>query len=391
MESKMHKNFINISRKKIIEAIGTLTVTAVHINTLDPEKSGCFSCVKNYNGSGCEAQTWCESAKFKDETIYTYERKKMNIHNQLPLNAIKLYCYLHACTTNGRGWISDFDASMVSDVIHCCPQTVYASLKLLAERGYILMSRGNADSLYTIYIIDYDRMYDAATLGGCGYFQLSKTLLNIIYSCESINILRCFFRLWDFIAQKSAKSTAAVTIKITWKDIYACYPQYVTRKHVLAAISALADVMVCNIQKHYIICTMQPQYDVKTAKTEALQYSSVYLKNKCNALKNAIDMYNSLRKKEKKRKQVADIKDKLSAAGIHLLDTDNDLNSVSYTDKDMADMVQMAVEYNPEIVLDAYIYAYNNILQFENNINNLGGLIRTIIREWLEWPLYTAA
>ena len=132
--------------------------------------------------------------------------------NQLPLNAIKLYCYIHFFIVNGRGWVIDFDVAKAADALYCCRQTIQSSLTTLAQKGYILVCQGNATNLYTIFVTDYERMYDTADKGGCGYFAMSKQLLDTLATCNSLTTMRCFFRLWDILSHKDAVSQATVCI-----------------------------------------------------------------------------------------------------------------------------------------------------------------------------------
>ena len=372
------KNFGNISRAKLIEAIGPYTTTIhTHITAGTPANAVCKGCARLHLGDDGSACAGCpQMLKSEEITEYVYEKKICNLNNKLSLAAIKLYLYLHL-TCDGDGYTCDFDLQEFSEKANVTPLTVKNCLEQLRDRNYIQYSAGEWAGYYMILIKDYKRMFLKASQGGSGYLTISGKVVDALFACPDVNTARCMLRLYDSI------STSAYDHKtLQLKNILSMFPRYVTRKYIVHALNLLKDIFTVTFRKKLLTVTMDAEYYAKKRKDDLQLKAADLIRNRKSAMVAAIQTYQTLVKKKKaSSRDIDSAVSKIASFGIRIDSGNMGANPLqSLSEEIIRDLAQIGTDYSPDLVLQALVDTFNEVPDW-SALRNLGGYIRSLVAD----------
>ena len=399
------RTYARIGRKKLIEAIGPLTLTVYHIS--GPSEDVCADCPHFYGSTPCPyAHNNPRSCIHYDtvsqpRTQYIYEQKHTNKGNRLSLAALKVLCLLHMQTVSGDGVIKDFDPFEAAREIGCCPQTVKNCLEMLCDRNYIMYSNGTDSYLYTILIKNYNDMFLEAKKGGSGYLFINDAFLQALLNCKTITAARLLIRTYDFIY---GKSQIMQSVKMSFEELYSAFPAYICKGHIKRALTSLQDVIQTIWNKHSVSFRFMDGFDARAAHRQAYEDSKDKISSSIEEMTGSITGYNKAltdydRAKtrndriEKAANNLSERKKDLLKVGItkvpagHSLPA-NPLPELSFSEEEITNFVQIATEYSSELVTEAILQAYLNSPDFafkadsgQPSLLSRGAIIRLYVQE----------
>lgn len=403
------KMFFNIGKKRIYEAIGLSDDSKITTTTYSTHPTNCMGCehfqYANFNECISDSCKSCPHVIRETKTVYHYEQKKCT-PKKSTLNTIKLDVLLHTHEVDVNGIIHDFDVESAAKQIGCHKKTIITSLNTMADQKQIAFCQGTGRGLYTICLSEYKVMYDKAENGGMGYFSISSALTDIIYSSTSLNDIRLLFRLLDLFQAHDSELKTVITMDV--KSLQQYFPAYVTQTMLFSLMEKLqqSGLLFCQKQNRYnISTTLQQEHKVKQNKIIAYKTAQEHFGMGIRELNHNLIEYNKQANKRDpdRNPKYAKAKNALVKAGIKIAPyvsyiqgdkhlTYPVLSPITVNKKDLDDLSQMSVEYGIDIVHNTLISVYNDILALGgDDIKNLGGLVRSFIREWLNAPSFFQA
>ena len=358
-DSSLADTIVQINGTKICE----INYYSAIINTFDknskPYADACASC------ASCPHKTLIQKNVYKN--IYHNEKNRYGYRPMLKANAIKLFLLLHFYHPDKNGIVYNLEACELASVIGCNVRTVWNNLKVLEEYTYISYSK-NEYGLINVILNDYENYYLPANKGGRGFLVMSKELLTKLNSTDSLVSLRIFIRELLSLDSPELKGVASVDYK-NIRDIRNTLPSYCKPSVIKAKLTKNSDIFNVTFKDDVVRFEIDKAYIPKNQKAYVHEEYVGILQNFIWEFNQNVAYVNSGETVSAKFSSFFNIN--TSVASYKLM---------KLTNIEIDDIASLSLHYSYEIVMNALSVVYKEYYMYEKTVNNLAGLMSTIIR-----------
>lgn len=379
-------NFANIGKAIIIQSLGIqknyTEVIESTIDTIDYNNTACAACKyraiintfdknsKAYADS-CAACENCPNKALTQKNVYRKvyhnEKNRYGYRPMLKGNAIKLLWLLHFYHPDNNGILYDIDANELAHTLGCNVRTVWNNLLVLQEYTYISYSR-TSYGLLNIVLNDYENYYLPANKGGRGFLVVSKELMQKLISVKSLVSLRICIRELVNLDAPELKGQASVDYKHI-RDIRSVLPPYCKPSIIKSRLAECPDIFTVMVNNDMVRFEINPNFVPKIQKASAHdEYIGELQKFIWNFNQNVAYINAGGESPDELRIFFDKIYPNASYKLMYLNDIEVD------------DLASLALHYSYNIVINALSVVYREYFMYEKQINNLAGLVSTIIR-----------
>lgn len=300
-------------------------------------------------------------------------------------SAVKLYLTLYFYA-NSHGVTEEIGYQEIADMMHINIKTVKASLSALSDKGYISVYQPTSKTFFA-EILEYESMYKKGQHPSIGYITLNSDILFKIIELKGINSIRCavtvIFRTLRNQFRSSSKTAAAeISIKnITWN-----LPKYIKPwiiKDALKQTKDLFDIRTGRFGRYIFI--LSEEYRASSIKAQIREDAKL----KLNDIISKIDLIRKNTVDDIQRYGVLSTNtiSEIIGTGISeeelISSYDKDIPALNFNSSQRNDIAQICTEYNPSVVMMAVWNYFKNYCLKRIHIDNPGGLIRKIVKEYL--------
>lgn len=391
-------NFANIGKAVLIQALGLQKNYQEIIEStkeiIDYNNSACTDCKwKHYltvfdnNSDLCkQAKDICNNCPHKQITtvntykkIYHNEKNKYGYKPRLKNNALKLLILLNFNHPDRFGIIKNIDVRELSNTLDCNIRTVFNNLNILQAYNYISYCKLDT-YIINLCLSDYDSYYLPAQKGGRGFIVMSKNLLDQIISLDNLVSLRIHLRELIELDSLNAKGPFTAISK-NIKDIKRVLPDYCKPCIIKKSIKNSNNIFDITINDASIRFEIKNEFNCKLQKENCFNEYCKLFDNFIVEFNNAVSLINTNNSYDLKFKSFFD---------VHTLYKPEEYSMISFKDYEIEDMAQLSIQYSYDMVLEAYRTIYITYILEDKKINNLGGLLRTIVLSQLNNSLMAA-
>lgn len=378
-------NFANIGKAVLIQSLGIQKNYTEIIETtrdvIDYNNIECHACknrsiINSFPVSSkpyIDACSACENCPYKTYTqenvikkIYHNEKNRYGYRPMLKGNAIKLMLLLHFYHPDKHGILYNINVYELSNLLKCSIRTIWNNLDVLSGYSYISYSKNDGHTI-SVILNDYEKYYLPANKNGRGFIVMSRDLLDSLIQVESLISLRIILREIISLDDPSLKGQASVDYKKI-QDIRPTLPSYckpciikdsVVKPNSIFNVSINDNIIRFEIKNNYVPKMQKAKMHDKLIEELNLFImdfnSSVAYLNAGNAITNYNDFFN-----------VNNINIAFKPVYIKPIDVD--------------DLATLALHYSLSLVIEALSAVYKEYILLDKPINNLPGLVSTIIR-----------
>ena len=379
-------NFANIGKAAIIQSLGfQKNYTEVIESTedvIDYTNTACQTCkyrsvINSFDKNSkpyADACAACASCPHKAliqknvyKKIYHNERNRYGYRPMLKTNAIKLFLLLHFYHPDKNGILYDLNPVELADVIGCNVRTIWNNLNVLQEYTYISYSKTKYGFINVI-LNDYENYYLPANKGGRGFLVMSKELLYKLVSIESLISLRIFIRELLSLDSPDLKGAASVDYK-NIRDIRNNLPAYCKPSIIKTQLMSTCNVFRVSFKDDVIRFEIDQTFLPKKQKE--------YVHNEY------VDMLNQFVWDFNRNVAYINAGECVSSRFSSFFYTNSTVASyklMKLNTIEIDDIASLSLHYSYEIVMSALSVVYKQYFMYEKTVNNLGGLLSTIIR-----------
>lgn len=361
------------------------------VSKLDEKASGCFACPiysqklfyadqpdGNEYLNACYQCTKCKHRVTKEVTEehvkYINEKNKyatkIGYSETLKSNGLKLLIVLHMMHPDRYGYIYNLSISELKDTLKCDRKTVISNLESLKNYDYIDYVKTSHRGFINISLKGYDSYFKPAREGGRGYMTFSIKLVEELLKIKDLTTLRLF--LHQLIDTDNHAETEQKVFKKTYHELRDCLPGYYKPNHIKKGLLGNIDNPIFKLNVgEAVTFILNSEYNAKQVKEQLIRDSRRSLKD---YIKQLNDKFDSINAKE--------------ALPEDLLPEDfwKDSKPEKYVDltvkvNDIEDLAKMCWQFSMYDIIDAINYIYMNYILAHRLIENLPGLVRTIIPE----------
>lgn len=381
-------NFANIGKSVIIQSLGIqknyTEVIESTVDVIDYSNAACVNCkykavIETFDKDSrpyADACSACEHCPHKAVTqknvynkIYHNEKNRYGHRPMLKSNAIKLLLLLHFYHPDSNGIIRNLDANELAVNVGCNVRTIWNNLKTLQDYTYISYSKDRY-GLINVLLNDYENYYLPANKGGRGFLVVSKELYRRLCNIKSLVSLRIFIRELLSLDAPELKGQASVDYK-NIKEIRNLLPPYCKPSLIKEKLGAESDIFTITFDKDVIRFQIDNEFIPKNEKTRMHnEYVAIFEKFIWEFNQNVVYI-NSGGACPKNLTEFFSMKNKPSAAAFR---------PMLLTEIEIDDMASLTLHYSYDIVINALSVVYREYYMYQKTINNLGGLVSTIIR-----------
>lgn len=362
------QEFASVGKSLMLQAIGIQeNYTEVISSEIDTEKSGCYSCPCFYNAdkSSCES---CPSKCYITKKVYHNELNRHGYKPMLKLNAIRLLIYLHFLHPDANGIVRNVGFIHLAEKLDCDVRTIQNNLDILDKYDYIKYCRLDAKRI-NILIQDYTRAFKKASEGGTGFVVLNDTFMDKLLSIDKINTVRIYLRNLVELDTKNAKlGYSNNTLEKSYNEIRRSLPHYCKRGVIIKALSGNEDVFSVshNLSLNTVTFILKEAYIGKECRNLKTNRYIKMLDDYITEFNHAAAAYN------------LDNKDKNNPF-YRIFSFYPNVTPINLLPEHIDNMAHLAIEYSFEQVIEVFEYIYIYYYMEGTRIENLGGLIRTIL------------
>lgn len=332
------KPLFRVSKQLLLD-LATYKNEVIYTN-IEPEYkdySKCENCpMKKFN------KTWIGSSFCENKCVFVLSTSsiKSNRSQQKTvskglshLQMLQLLLY-HSYVYDGNGETIELTSKEVAKALDCTERTARDNISVLVDAGYIFINYKD-NSSYKVFVRDYYKYHEKNTRG---YMSITLECFENILKIDNINTLRFVLNTLVKLDDMRVSKKADIKKEFTLKSLMKLFPSNInSKKQLLAIINKARSIFRIKKTVDAIIVAFKSNIDSIKAK-EDLEVTN----------KRII-------KKLTKR-----------------FDT---LKSLSHKDK--ADLIQMSIQYNINILIKSLF----GIISRGLVPNELGSYLRTMIRK----------
>ncbi len=380
-------NFANIGKAVLIQALGLQKnyseVVESTIDVIDYSNPECANCKWNaihstfQTGDALYEQATlscaqCPHKQFSSQNVYKKvyhnERNRYGYKPRLKNNAIRLLLLLHFLRPDQYGIIQDIDCHELASELNCNIKTVFHNLEILSTYHYISYSKLEPYKI-NLCLSDIESYYLPAQKGGRGFLVMSKELLQKILALPNLLSLRIHLRELIELDTLSIK-TPFYAISKKYSDLKRLLPEYCKPCMIRSSLKDCNDIFDMSFEEYLIRFELQEQFNSKFQKDKLYQEYLTSFENFLLEFNAEIPKINT----STSRNPIFD--DFLHCDASF---TPDEFSLIQWTDIDLEDLAQLALQYSYNRILWALSIVYRTYMIPKRKITNLGGLLRTIV------------
>lgn len=381
-------NFTNIGKAVLIQALGIqknyTTIVENTVEVVDYSNSMCSSCkykqIINTFDKESEiyksASTYCNNCPNRILTtqnvtkkVYHNEKNRYGYRPMLKANAIKLLLLLHFYHPDSNGIIRDLDANELAVNVGCNVRTIWNNLKTLQEYTYISYSK-NEYGLISILLNDYENYYLPANKGGRGFLVVSKELYRKLCNIKSLVSLRIFIRELLSLDAPELKGQASVDYK-NIRELRNLLPAYCKPSVIKEKLGVESDIFTISFKDDVVRFQIDKEFIPKNEKIKVHDEYAESLEKFIWEFNQNVTYVNSGGISPACLNDFFTMKNRQSTASF---------KPMLLTDIEIDDLASLSLHYSYDIVVNALSVVYREYYMYQKTVNNLGGLVSTIIR-----------
>lgn len=392
-------NFTNIGKAVLLQAIGLqknyTEIKESTVEVIDYNNAACSDC--KYRAilnafepnseayeAALEACKNCPKKVFTTETIYKkiyHNEKNRYAQNsykpRLKTNAVKLLLALHFFHPDRFGIIKNIDIRELASLLACDIKTIRNNLCILNKYSYITYSKPDT-YLITVCLNDYENYYLPAKKGGRGFFVMSFELFKQLLKIRTLVTLRIYLRELIDIDNLNISGGPFTAVSKSFKDIKHSLPDYCKPHVIKKAIQQENEIFNITLKEFSVRFEIKDEYNSKQQKEKCYNY---YIDKFTAFISEFNNIAVSLNVNNIKPEKYAFYFDIVPSEYYHLL---------YLKDFEIEDLAMLSIQYSYDTVLYALSSVYKTYILNDRKINNLGGLVRTVINSQLN-SLFGAA
>lgn len=381
------KPFCNIGKSVLAKALGLqknyVDVVETTYEVIDEEVSGCDSCrwkaIREAVSTGDELYKECEAAcatcpnrtmktEYSYKKVYLNERNRCGYKPRLKTNAIKLLLALHFYDIDRFGLIRSVDLTELARTIKCDIKTVYNNLNLLKDYQYISYTK-TMPHCVNLYLPEYEDYFKPAASGGRGFLVLSRANFEELLHISSINTLRITIRqLMEF--DRLGNVQEGRTLEKSYHDMRLYLPNYCKRNVIQKAASAVS-MFATEIKNNLIKFVMRPEFNAKQQKEEQVHFYEQKLTSFYQDFAAEVEELNTYIHNP--------LESRYSGFFESVEPKEGEYRRFPLDSTDILDLAYLCLQYSYHVVLEALRTIYKTYVMKYKQIENLGGLVRTVI------------
>lgn len=314
----------------------------------------------------------------ESETIYVNELNRFGSSQKLKSNAMLLFLFYHLLGPNEYGIIANIPIKLLAKKLNVAEKTIRENNKILADSGYIYISYGIDQSVINVCLTEYRSYFKAANEGGRGYLTFTKILFDELVIDKSVNLLRIKLKTLLELDDNSLTNHRNSLTK-TYKELQRFLPSYCKRNVIQKLLQIGTPAFSFHYNEKTVTTILSESFNGKLAKERAFVENKTIIENTVEDINQTIlanknNLFTTYSFKE-----------------YHF----NHLVLKKYVplklkDKDISDMTALSLQYSLEFVFRAFATIYKDYIAEDKPIQNLGGLMRSEIRKFLNTSLHTA-
>lgn len=314
---------------------------------------------------------------------------------------IHLFLLLHFYANSNDGKAELVSIDELSQKTSRDVKTIYRSLNLLMDCGYIHYQSANEPGYISVEILNIQDMYKRRGEGGHGYITFNTDMLTSILKLKKMNVLRTVLVSFIEIISQTASSATKILphIQITLDKFRQCFPKSTRPVEIREACDNLGDFgaffsRMAPDLKNSIFIRFKPEYETKSIKQELRLQAKSRIFSEIDAIEAAIGTTNASIEMDK----VIHVSD-ISALLKHNIDLfkykdpfhpDDKLPLLDINSGVKNDCVTIAQDYGIDTVIRAlHIYYTEYLLSGSFKVDkakSVGGLIRKIVQGLCSLP-----
>lgn len=381
-------NFANIGKAVIIQSLGIqknyTEVIESTVDAIDYNNAACINCkykavIETFDKDSrpyADACSTCEHCPHKALTqknvykkIYHNEKNRYGYRPMLKANAIKLLLLLHFYHPDSNGIIRDLDANELAVNVGCNVRTIWNNLKTLQEYTYISYSK-NEYGLISILLNDYENYYLPANKGGRGFLVVSKELYRKLCNIKSLVSLRIFIRELLSLDAPELKGQSSVDYK-NIRELRNLLPAYCKPSVIKEKLGVESDIFTISFKDDVVRFQIDKEFIPKNEKIKVHDEYAESLEKFIWEFNQNVTYVNSGGISPACLNDFFTLKNRQSTASF---------KPMLLTDIEIDDLASLSLHYSYDIVVNALSVVYREYYMYQKTVNNLGGLVSTIIR-----------
>lgn len=388
-------SFARIGKGVIHKAIGLQKNHKEHIikgpDQLNEVESNCFDCPiykskKELLSFECpeayELQEQCQncsSAIWENNysIVYINEANTFGYQPTLKAYAIKLLLLYHFLQPDTMGLIKNIGLKDLAAMLGCSVASILSSNKMLENYGYCYFSdSGISDHHINIWLTEYREYHKTAKEGGRGYITLSSSLMTELLKIKPLNTLRLDLRgilEVDNASIHNIKETDSTTTsydKLRWS-----LPDYCKRNVIIKSLDMQPNTIFdLTFQDKTVTFKIKEPYVQKKIREDMEEEAKVEISNYIEQLNEIFESANNYEPETDQRMDMDTILSTFSVTKAY------SYRPIQISPSDYITLASMCVQYTIPLVKQALVFVYNNYINQNNPVRNLGALVRSSIR-----------
>ena len=387
------ERFASIGKLVLKNAIGLQKnrkeIEYVEISKLDEKASGCFECptfsLKQFychqpnHPELIEVEYKCANCPHRVTTVCTEERLRyINDKNKygtktgysatLKTNGIKLLIVLHMMHPNRFGHIFNLSVSHLKNILGCDRKTVVSNLGYLKKYGYIDYISSDQRGFINVILKEYESYFKTAKKGGRGYIVFSLELVEALLKVKDLTTLRIF--LQQLIEIDNHAGTEQKVFKKSYRELLNGLPKYYKPNIVRKGLTTNSDNPIFQLDiGECVTFKLNPNYNAKQVKEQLIKKSRIKLIDYVDKLNDHFVMINN--KKILPEDFLPEIFYKEKCPAVY--------SPFIIKTSDIEDLAKMSCQISLDDIINTLNYTYANYILAHVPIDNLPGLVRTLI------------
>ena len=375
-------SYAQIGKAELIQAIGV-------INDYE-EKVGIELSVENG-----KTKTNITKRKYSEKDQYGEK-------NRLATAPLLFWMYLHYLSPDEQGLVHNVSIVDAAKYLNLSVKGIRKAINKLSDTGYIYSSE-IINNTVTIMLSDFKNYFNQKDQGGHGYLELSEAnFLSIVsiagermargtkesnekYENKSlINKIRIKIRsfiMCDHAQRQFKRNKKANTmVEKSIKQLLRFLPKYMYRKKLLEILESISDTITYIVVSDTVkMQALVPDFNGVKARNANIRAISTHVKTKLEEIDNALMSYDFTSHEEK---DISVLADTLAQHNIYLHENFVHGYYHPFSENEIKDISKLCLQYTEKIVFEAIGYIYSNFYLLGRKVNNIGALLRTVIKSY---------
>ena len=289
----------------------------------------------------------------KSKVVYMNERHRYHIRteNRFEDSRVSKYQLLQLLTyhflgTDSNGFVSFVSTKELAEELSCTVRTIRNNNKRLEALGFISFHNYGKD-LFSVKINGYETYHLKKEEGGTGYIQMTQSFLTALYSMENVNVMRLAIRS---LLKFDNESGSVERCEYSYNDIKRFMPTNINHKKIIDELMAkTTHIFDIETGDESVSISLKEAFNGKIQKRQKAELFSAVLS------------------------QHIEVVNETSSAELPL----------AFSPDETENLVELALEYGINHVVEAVDIYENYRENAPEEIKNIGGFIRIVIKNTL--------